>query len=118
MEVTSEHLGEPPRHWVRRKADDDHFCLGVDIDGLAVNASRVECSMGVMGQPPLALVAPACQQLVSRFGKILRFPALADLRHHGRRNDLLAVETAIVPDHLTKARHIAECEIQATCREW
>jgi hypothetical protein len=62
------------------EARNHHFGFGVNIDGLTMNAARVEGTVRVVGDPPLALVAPIGEQLVSGLCEVALLPTRANAR--------------------------------------
>ena len=80
-----------------------------------MNAKSSERPIAVVGNPPHIVIAPSREQLVAGAGEEFATTALPDVVNHRRWHDLLAVVAAILPNHFTESRQVAEREIQPAC---
>ncbi|RSJ44587.1 hypothetical protein D8815_10665 [Streptococcus gordonii] len=86
----------------------------INIDALAMDAARFERMVVIARNPPHVAIRIAGQRRVACLGKLGRIAAAANVVDHAFGQDLLAVEAAVVADHLAKAGQIAQRGVQAT----
>jgi len=90
-----------------------HFCGGVHVNRLAVNAAGTIGAMLVVQRPPLAAIAATGKRIVARRDELRRVTARSDRGHGGRGDNPLATKHPILQHHLAEACRIAQAQAQA-----
>src|SRR5258706_2049486 len=102
------------RRSFRRHADDYHFCLGMNVDELTMDAERDQHAAIAIDPIPLAAIA----RLRKYFGQFrtcpgVRIAALIDIVDPRARHDLPAICDAAATDHFTEAGEVARGDADA-----
>lgn len=99
---------------MRREPHNHHLRLRIDVNALPVNAPRRERPVAVVRNPPHVAITPPRQRLVTGHREFRFIAAATDVFHHRSRNNLLPVESAAQPDHLSEPGQIPQCQIQSS----